>query len=548
MKNKITKFLTILSIIFISFFINQNKAEAGGACSWVVYQSRIDSNGHAINSFLDNKGSSNKTNMDDFYQVYIPSDNSYSNDTREIGKFNLYYSIQGADSNGHLNKQLYTRINNKWLKNYLKDNNYNCPLYIKVSKKGNDFTIDSATKDEYNSYIKSQYEGITYNPSTISSLALNSSNLYSNLEFKTMVFASREYSVNYNNSKNHNRLKNLTKSNGEKIDFDFEKFGLSTNFETIGSLAEQQFYKQTKDKWYSVLNSDSAQLEKCGDYFGTCRTAAIRIKSHAFYNWFRWVEDFILEDSFETYLKAYKYAHLYEYNSEKEYNAAVAVFDEVLNTSKYDSKLTDLKDNSCEVYCVDQNGKDENGKNNQSMAYEECKKGTPYKNCLSAYNACKGISSSSAQEQCMKGKLGNDEYNKFKSLNAEKRNEIIDKRDNSLESMQENMDVLTKTDPPLLNIEFEPYKITCDDVAIFHTFYVILEIMAPILVILFGTIDYAKAVMASDVEKMQKAKKNFPKRLGLLLLFIFVPLLVSFLIGEFSSTNSSLMYCIINGG
>ena len=50
------------------------------------------------------------------------------------------------------------------------------------------------------------------------------------------------------------------------------------------------------------------------------------------------------------------------------------------------------------------------------------------------------------------------------------------------------------------------------------------------------------------VEKMQKAKKNFLKRLGLLLLFIFVPLLVSFLIGEFSSTNSSLMYCIINGG
>ena len=101
---------------------------------------------------------------------------------------------------------------------------------------------------------------------------------------------------------------------------------------------------------------------------------------------------------------------------------------------------------------------------------------------------------------------------------------------------------------PDLDVDFEPYEVTCDDVAIFHTFYVILEIMAPILVILFGTIDYAKAVMASDVEKMQKAKKNFPKRLGLLLLFIFVPLLVSFLIGEFSSTNSSLMYCIINGG
>ena len=109
-------------------------------------------------------------------------------------------------------------------------------------------------------------------------------------------------------------------------------------------------------------------------------------------------------------------------------------------------------------------------------------------------------------------------------------------------------DSLHSIKAPSLDVDFKPYEVTCDDVAIFHTFYVILEIMAPILVILFGTIDYAKAVMASDVEKMQKAKKNFPKRLGLLLLFIFVPLIVSFLIGEFSSTNSSLMYCIINGG
>lgn len=41
MKNKITKFVSILSIIFISFFINQNKAEAVVDCVWYSYESGI---------------------------------------------------------------------------------------------------------------------------------------------------------------------------------------------------------------------------------------------------------------------------------------------------------------------------------------------------------------------------------------------------------------------------------------------------------------------------------------------------------------------------
>lgn len=99
-----------------------------------------------------------------------------------------------------------------------------------------------------------------------------------------------------------------------------------------------------------------------------------------------------------------------------------------------------------------------------------------------------------------------------------------------------------------LNIDFNnPVSLKCSEVEVFHTLYVMLEIAAPILVILFGTLDYAKAVMSSDVEKIEKSKKKFPKRVLLLVLFLFIPVIINFLVGSFSSTNANLMWCIIKG-
>ena len=63
---------------------------------------------------------------------------------------------------------------------------------------------------------------------------------------------------------------------------------------------------------------------------------------------------------------------------------------------------------------------------------------------------------------------------------------------------------------------------------------------------MFGSLDYAKAVMASDIEKMEKSKKQFPKRLLLLIVFVLVPIFVRILI-SFTNTNTNLMECIISG-
>ena len=51
---------------------------------------------------------------------------------------------------------------------------------------------------------------------------------------------------------------------------------------------------------------------------------------------------------------------------------------------------------------------------------------------------------------------------------------------------------------------------------------------------------------------MEKVKKKFPKRIMAVLIFVFLPILISITLKLYSQStnqniNSSLMYCVING-
>ena len=51
---------------------------------------------------------------------------------------------------------------------------------------------------------------------------------------------------------------------------------------------------------------------------------------------------------------------------------------------------------------------------------------------------------------------------------------------------------------------------------------------------------------------MEKAKKKFPKRLLLVLLFVFVPIIINAILSLYSMStdkdiDTSLMYCVIKG-
>ena len=62
-----------------------------------------------------------------------------------------------------------------------------------------------------------------------------------------------------------------------------------------------------------------------------------------------------------------------------------------------------------------------------------------------------------------------------------------------------------------------------------------------------GSLDFAKAVVASDEKKMMEFKSAFPKRILMLVLLILIPLAIKFIIGAFSNLDSSLIDCIVNG-
>ena len=152
---------------------------------------------------------------------------------------------------------------------------------------------------------------------------------------------------------------------------------------------------------------------------------------------------------------------------------------------------------------------------------------------------------------CVKNELGNDQYNELKTKQVEA-GKVLEKR---IQNAQNKVLInINNISLPSTNINYEyKYKVKCEDFEALHTIYLILEITAPIAVIVFGSLDYAKAVMASDVEKMEKSKKKFPKRLLLLVLFLLVPILIQIMLKLFSKTNDtidvdiSLMKCIILG-
>lgn len=88
-------------------------------------------------------------------------------------------------------------------------------------------------------------------------------------------------------------------------------------------------------------------------------------------------------------------------------------------------------------------------------------------------------------------------------------------------------------------LNFEP--ITCEDFDLYDekrelkgniidTVYTLLLILTPILVIVLGSYDFARAVMAQDQEGLKKATKNFMNRLIALVVFLMLPVVLHFIL------------------
>ena len=71
-----------------------------------------------------------------------------------------------------------------------------------------------------------------------------------------------------------------------------------------------------------------------------------------------------------------------------------------------------------------------------------------------------------------------------------------------------------------------------------------IKILGPILVVILSSMDFAKAIIASDDESMKKAEKKLMIRLVLAVALFLVPTLVSVMLSIFGYTSEGQL-CLL---
>lgn len=71
----------------------------------------------------------------------------------------------------------------------------------------------------------------------------------------------------------------------------------------------------------------------------------------------------------------------------------------------------------------------------------------------------------------------------------------------------------------------------------------VLQVVVPIGLIIMGTIDMAKAVIAGDEKKMKEAQKPFIKRIIAAVIVFLIPLIVNMVLNFVTTGNSEWVDC-----
>ena len=509
MKRKKLNILIIFFIVFISMFANR-KVEAKTYCEYYTY-SPIVLNGKILTDFKISTGGSHggagttidPTDEDDF--EYVIND----------GKTILFqYSDPTFGYNMRFTSPTELTFKSSSFEKEVEKNG--CPDFIRIYYDGkiNGFEVEKSKSKPYDSF----YRGYLSRHGSSSTGFLENTQYFINLKesmkrgFSIYMFRKNFYKENseyYYKHDIYNELvsqesENATKSKLEACKISYSDGGI-----------DLLYYNSTENDVYDAI----VKSEKVYDSDVSTNTL-----STAYGNWYKNTSYVMLEYNPQRLLWYFKkiYGNSVEISETQKQNC-ISFLESAIDLKKSEDQKDKYDDSIpiCNYYCKKEN----------AYAEESCRKSDSFDNCKYCYS----IPQDTEKTKCL------EQYTK----QAEKNKEDLEKEiDNKKEKLWENFSSISA---PSLDINFDKhYELTCDDVSFFHWFYVVFRILAPVAVIFFGTLDYAKAVIASDVEKMNKSKKNFPKRLILLILFITVPLIISLLLSIFGG-DYSLMDCIING-
>lgn len=587
MKKSFVKIVTIFSIIFMSFFINKSVVNAE-TCRWVSPLTYLNENNlpSLIQSQVVYKTNSETSHSEiqSLTSFRLKYDDSYKIGYA-VSKFNT--TPKGSPSlNGEGGYNIY--LNGTY--NVIEYDNVpsgNCSnyKYVKVETKSNGarkifkVTLSGVTESEYQNYLKTggQYKNLFESNRLYGIYTLHA--FTTDKQLKNMRDESKEsgirgfdyysfnhmitetggtiYFVNTKQAETYPTQKlsavkqmisiaqdtngnALSQERKDKILSGFSQV-IDTNTKNKISYTKA-YYNATKTKWATYMreNLESRAEATRREYFG---------------KWFnKSVARYTLEESPQQFLTYWKYkfpndcttsACDFDGNgnsaSDREvYNGVINAVNNIMTYNNGSDCLTQIQNDPCISICSSSSSTCPSG-----TALNQCQNSETYRTCHSCATRCSNIGSASAKEQC----YNSCTQNNYSSM----RNSVRNAQQEAANSFATTMLSISEiTLPHFESDTFKPYTIKCDDVKVFHTIYVILQIAAPIAVIIFGSLDYAKAVIASDVEKMEKSKKKFPKRLLLLILFVFIPIVINTILSLYSMStdkdmDTSLMYCIIKG-
>ena len=562
MNKKLVKLLLIISTIFIGLFVNIRGVKA---CDYAVPMSYINGNNKATRIDVEIKYRQGFKNcialFINCHQWVDATQHSYiskilaKDDGAKIG-FSVDPKITDiADSsNGGADYMSVQDQENFYFKNDSNSSVSGCPDYIKISGKVGSTKVTAATAQEYETYVDSgQYSGLEienqnlfqqYNMTGIRSKTENKTSIKNLLDengaFSSYIGSRNVVLVNTALSEKYpdarlNELKQDLNDAGYDADGLTKKLGKLIDIKATNNRSHTaSYYNGTHTKWYKYMQEDIKNPK-----------GAPTQRKEIFRSWFHLTGRYIFENSL-TEFKDY-FTYLYESQqtelSETDYKQLLNAIDGMLDLKNAKKEDESFSNNSCYVYCKmciqgsdEYNGNACSACNSSSSDYKKCN------NCVSV--RCKSVQGT-AQDSCLKGCMGDEMYNEYKSKVDETQKEIDQDKDDALTKIA---NALSQVSMPTLNIKVgEIYKIQCEDVSVFHNIYLIIIIIAPAIAITLGTIDYFRAILAGDEKKMQEQKKKLPKRIIMLVCLILVPILIKIITGLFSSLDNSLLDCIVNG-
>ena len=435
MKNKITKFLTILSIFFISFFINQNKAEAKEfiKCDYMAPMSYMDSNSLPSRIQFDFKYHEKYTRTW-FYGLHTSYDSmmidapSVSIDSFCISKINSGtfnsdndVSYDRYDYNGmYLAVVITPEIVNQNDANNIKQSriaiNYkfdNIPTstYIKIYVKDSKLKVKSATKDEYQSYIKNKQ----YLPNSKSNQILNLLTITgletrvnqvdgdktngiapvyddkSNLK-KYIQSTGGIVLVNTSNPEAYpSSVWNKFKAEEDRLGVDYSNLKIDQE-KTNKKTYTRDYYDATKTKWHNYMQ----------EAINNPKTGKSKVNYDMFQHWWDKVSRYVFEEDLELYRKYFVY--IYDGNTEmmskENYKNYLEGIDHLIGSENYSDDVNCLEKNPCASYC---NTSDAKNFMCSGTAFNQCTSNSQdYKICKKAYELCKNVPSSN-YDSCMIG-------------------------------------------------------------------------------------------------------------------------------------------------